>query len=94
MEELYVPTLHSFAMNNLFTGSLGLFRFRVKPRIEMATQKEVDYAYEVMEAIQLAKEQGKGAIALHGKMIDAPIVARAQRTLDMAKALGMERGNG
>ena len=56
------------------------------------TQKEVDYAYEVMDAIALAKQQGKGAIALHGKMIDAPIVARAQRTLDMAKALGLERG--
>ena len=56
------------------------------------TQKEVDYAYEVMEAIALAKSQGKGAIALHGKMIDAPIVARAQRTIDMAAALGMERG--
>lgn len=57
------------------------------------TQKEVDYAYEVMEAIALAKSQGKGAIALHGKMIDAPIVARAERTISMAQALGMERGN-
>ena len=55
------------------------------------TQKEVDYAYEVMDAIALAKQQGKGAIALHGKMIDAPIVARAQRTIDMAQALGMRR---
>ncbi len=56
------------------------------------TQKEVDYAYEVMDAIELAKSQGKGAIALHGKMIDAPIVARAQQTIAMAQALGMERG--
>ena len=56
------------------------------------TQKEIDYAYEVMDAIALAKEQGKGAIALHGKMIDAPIVARAQQTIAMAQALGMERG--
>ena len=56
------------------------------------TQKEVDYAYEVMEAIALAKAQGKGAIALHGKMIDAPIVSRAQQTITMAQALGMERG--
>ena len=51
--------------------------------------KEIDYAYEVMEAIALAKAQGKGAIALHGKMIDAPIVARAERTIAMAKALGL-----
>ena len=57
------------------------------------TQKEVDYAYEVLEAIELAKSQGKGAIALHGKMIDAPIVTRAERTIAMAEALGMERGN-
>lgn len=56
------------------------------------TQKDVDYAYEVMEAIALAKAQGKGAIALHGKMIDAPIVTRAQRTIAMAEALGMGRG--
>ena len=55
------------------------------------TEKEIDYAYAVMEAIELAKLQGKGAIALHGKMIDAPIVARAQRTIQMAKALGLGR---
>ena len=45
---------------------------------------------EVMEAIRLGKEQGKGAVALRGKMIDAPIVARAQRTIAMARELGME----
>ena len=55
------------------------------------SQAEVDYAYEVMEAIRMAKEQGRGAIALRGKMIDAPIVARARRTLEMAREIGMER---
>ena len=55
------------------------------------TLKEIDYAYEVMEAIAMAKKQGKGAIALHGKMIDAPIVARAQRTIAIAEALGLDR---
>ena len=55
------------------------------------SQAEVDYAYEVMEAIRMAKEQGRGAIALRGKMIDAPIVARARRTLETAREIGMER---
>ena len=55
------------------------------------TQKEIDYAYEVMDAIALAKEQGRGVIALHGKMIDAPIVARAQQTIAAAEALGLRR---
>ena len=60
-------------------------------RVFSPTMAEIDYAYEVMEAITLAKKQGKGAIALRGKMIDAPIVMRAQRTIAMAQALGLGR---
>ena len=44
-----------------------------------------------MEAIRIGKEQGKGAVALRGKMIDAPIVARAERTIEAAKQLGLDR---
>lgn len=43
MAELFIPTLHTFAMNNIFTGSLGVFRFRAKPNVVMATPKEVDF---------------------------------------------------
>ena len=55
------------------------------------TQADIDYAYEVIDAINLAKKQGKGAISLRGKMIDAPIVTRAQQTIAMAEALGLGR---
>lgn len=43
MAELFLPTLHTFAMNNIFTGSVGAFRFRAKPNVVMATAKEVDF---------------------------------------------------
>ena len=43
MSELFLPTLHTFAMKNIFTGSVGLFRFRAKPNVVMATPKEVDF---------------------------------------------------
>ena len=43
MAELFLPTLHTFAMNNIFTGSMGLFRFRAVPNVIMATAKEVDF---------------------------------------------------
>ena len=43
MEELFLPTLHTFAMNNLFTGSYGMLRFRARPNVIMATAKEVDF---------------------------------------------------
>lgn len=42
MAELFIPTLHTFAMNNIFTGSCGLFRFRAAPEVIMLTPKEVD----------------------------------------------------
>ena len=43
MTELYLPTLHTFAMNNIFTGSCGAFRFRAEPQVVKATAKEVDF---------------------------------------------------
>ena len=50
MKEVYLPTLHTFAMDNLFTGSCGLFRFRVQPNIVMATAKEVDFEASSLHA--------------------------------------------
>ena len=48
MEELFIPTLHTFAMKNLFTGSYGMLRFRIKPDVVMATPKEVDFDQSTM----------------------------------------------
>lgn len=43
MADLFIPTLHTFAMENIFTGSVGLFRFRAQPNVIKATPKEVDF---------------------------------------------------
>ncbi len=50
MDELFLPTLHTFAMNNIFTGSVGAFRFRARPNIVMSSPKEVDMAQSTIEA--------------------------------------------
>lgn len=42
MYDLFIPTLHTFAMDNIFTGSCGLFRFRAAPNVVKKTPKEVD----------------------------------------------------
>ena len=52
-------------------------------------QEEVDYALEVMDAIKRAREMGTGVISLKGKMIDRPVVVRAARVLNTARAHGM-----
>ena len=48
MEPLFIPTLHTFAMKNLFTGSYGMLRFRIKPDVVMATPQEVDFSQSSM----------------------------------------------
>ena len=50
MEELFVPILHSFAMENTFTGSLGSFRFRIVPEVVKSTPKEVDFEKSTLRA--------------------------------------------
>ena len=49
MAELFIPTLHTFAMQNTFTGSCGLFRFKVTPTVTMSG-KEVDFENSSMYA--------------------------------------------
>jgi len=42
-KDLYIPTLHTFAMGNKFTGSCGAFRFLIKPNVvKKDNKKEVD----------------------------------------------------
>ena len=55
MAELFLPTLHTFAMKNTFTGSMGPLRFKVVPDVIMATPKEVD-----MEASSITVEYWHG----------------------------------
>ena len=53
------------------------------------TAEEIEHAVAVMEAIKRAREMGTGVISLRGRMVDAPVVTRAARTLRTAVAFGM-----
>lgn len=57
MPDIYVPTLHTFAMNNVFTGSYGALRFKISPNVVMANSKEVD-----MEASSIRAELWHGIL--------------------------------
>ena len=48
-EDLFVPTLHTFENNNIFTGSWGNLRYKITPAIVMATPKEVDLEQSSMK---------------------------------------------
>lgn len=49
--DIFIPTLHTFAMDNIFTGSWGEMRFRIKPAVTMLNPKEVDMENSSMTAM-------------------------------------------
>lgn len=52
-------------------------------------QKDIDKALTILAAIKEAEKKGSGVIAVNGKMVDKPVVIRAQRTIELAIASGV-----
>ena len=53
------------------------------------TEKEINNALAVVAGIREAEAKGSGVISVNGKMVDKPIVERAERVLALAKAAGI-----
>jgi len=52
-------------------------------------EKDINKALKIIAAIKEAEKKGSGVIAVNGKMVDRPVVLRAQRTIDLAIASGV-----
>lgn len=52
-------------------------------------EKEIEKALKIYNAFEEAKAQGKGVISLGTKMIDPPVVKRAETTIKLARELGL-----
>ena len=48
------------------------------------TFDEIDKAKKIVLAFEDAEKKGLGVVALGNKMIDAPVVKRAQKTIELA----------
>ena len=53
---------------------------------------DIEWAEQVILAIEQAKAEGSGVASLNGKMVDLPIVNRAERILHLARLLGLTEG--
>ena len=53
--------------------------------------EEIEYARRVMEAWDAAEAAGRGSLALDGRMVDVPVVKRAQNLLALAEAIGQAK---
>lgn len=54
------------------------------------SQEDIEYARTVVAAFKDAESQGRGAVALDGKMIDVPVVKRAESLLALADAIASQ----
>jgi len=52
------------------------------------TKPEIEKAKKIVKAFNEAKKKGLGVVSIGSKMIDAPVVKRAQNTLKLAKLSG------
>lgn len=77
-----------------FTGKLCIHPSQIQVvRAAFAPDpEEVAWAQRVTQAFEAALQEGLGAVAVDGKMIDRPVVERARRVLRQAAARGMEVG--
>lgn len=53
------------------------------------TEKEIKSSLRIIAGAREAERKGSGVITVDGKMVDGPIIVRAQRTLDLAIASGV-----
>lgn len=53
------------------------------------TEKEIEKAMKIKAAIKEAQAKGSGVISVNGKMVDKPVVMRAERTIALAVAAGV-----
>ncbi len=74
-----------------FTGKSVIHPRQIEPvhRVFAPTEEEIRQAQRLITALQEAERRGSGVVAVDGKMIDRPVVLRAQRTLQLAEAMGI-----
>lgn len=70
-----------------FDGKSVINPRQIQPlhRALMPSEKDLKNAYAVMEAYEDAVRRGSGVVSLNGKMIDKPVVVRAQRLIALAE---------
>ena len=93
MEGLKANVARSRALG--FEG-MGCIHPRQVPVIHegfMPSEKEIEKAARIIDAFEAASAKGLGVVSLGTKMIDPPVVKRAQKTMELAKRFGLSYKN-
>ena len=89
MEALKQNVLKSKALGFDGMGCIHPRQIEVIHRYFAPDEAEIEKAKKIVNAFYTAKEKGLGVVSLGSKMIDAPVVKRAQKSIDLAVSLGI-----
>ncbi|WP_135364078.1 HpcH/HpaI aldolase/citrate lyase family protein [Halosimplex halophilum] len=80
-----------FALELGYDGKLAIHPSQVGPINETFTPdpERVEWAERVLAAKADADTEGRGVFAVDGEMVDAPLVAQAERVMERARAAGV-----
>ncbi|MFC7324330.1 HpcH/HpaI aldolase/citrate lyase family protein [Halorubrum rutilum] len=82
----------AFARTLGYDGKLAIHPSQVDPINEAFTPDpdEIEWASRVLDARDEADREDRGVFSVDGEMIDAPLVARAERIVERAAAAGID----
>ena len=89
LEGLYEDTIRSRRMG--FDGRSAIHPSQVDiiHRAYTPSPEDIEWARQVISALEEGKKAGTGAVSLNGRMIDRPVAKRAERIITLAKAAGV-----
>jgi citrate lyase subunit beta/citryl-CoA lyase len=84
MEALKQNVLESKSLGFDGMGCIHPRQIKIIHEYFAPNEKEIERAQKVVNAFHIATEKGLGVVSLGSKMIDPPVVKRAQRTIEQA----------
>ncbi|WP_135820015.1 HpcH/HpaI aldolase/citrate lyase family protein [Halostella litorea] len=80
----------AFATELGYDGKMAIHPGQVDPINEAFTPdaERIEWAQSVLAAKERADEEGRGVFRVDGEMVDAPLVAQAERVVERARAAG------
>ncbi len=84
LDALRLNTLQAKSIGFEGKGCIHPRQINVVHEVFASTQSEIEKALKIVDAFETANKQGLGVVALGNKMIDAPVVKRALRILELS----------
>ncbi len=91
MDGLFKSTCDSIALGFDGRGIIHPSQIKIVHNAFAPSADQINYAKQVVQAIEQAAEQKAAVAALGSKMIDAPVVRRARKILTLAEIMGLKK---